>query len=142
MIVDMKTGLKLGYSPSSRTGNLGISMGMVLKVYLDYVNKSTTTGVNVEEMNNANSDLFTAFHSYPTGIDAQPWPCVIGFSMNTKSWGYAVVDRLVPVLPDPRPWHELVLPTASKEMLMSLAKSKVDPPSMSRYRYEDVIQVN
>jgi len=68
--------------------------------------------------------------------------------------GYAVVDRLVPVLADSRPWDQLVLPKASKEMLMSLAKSKLhnnnsnssnssnnnnSGTSRSRYRYEDVI---
>ena len=95
--------------------------------------------MNLEELNSQNADLFTAFDSFPEGVNAQPWPCVIGFSMSTKSWGYAVVDRLVPVLPDPRPWSELVLPPVSKEMLMSLAKSKLRSPGRSRYRYEDVI---
>jgi hypothetical protein len=128
VIIDMKTGLQLGYSPSSRTGDLGVSMGSVLKVYLDFVRKSAGTGyqVDLEEMNIANSDIFTAFDKFPEGVNAQPWPCVVGFSMNTKSWGYVVVDRLAPVLPDPTPWHELVLPSATKEILMSLAKSKVD----------------
>ena len=139
VIVDVKTGLDLGYAPCSRTGNLGISLGMITKVYMDFLRKNTGAKVNLEEMNSANSDIFTAFDSFPTGMNAQPWPCVIGFSMNTKSWGYAVVDRLVPVLPDQRPWNELVLPPASKEMLMSLAKSKLQWPHRSRYSYDDVI---
>ena len=49
------------------------------------------------------------------GRDAQPWPCVVGFSMNTKSWGHVLVDQLQSVLPDPQPWEHLVLPAGTKE---------------------------
>ena len=139
VIVDVKTGLNLGYAPCSRVGSLGTSMAMITKVYLDYLRKSSNDNVNLDEMNNENAGLFTAFDSFPSGINAQPWPCVVAFSMSTKSWGYAVVDRLVPVLPDPRPWSELVLPVESKEMLMSLAKTKIQQPAKSRYSYQDVI---
>ena len=47
----------------------------------------------------------------------------LSLRMSTKSWGYAIVDRLIPVLPDPRPWSELVL-SESKEMLMSSLRQK------------------
>ena len=139
VIVDVKTGLNLGYAPCSRVGSLGTSMAMITKVYLDYLRKSSNDNVNLDEMNNENAGLFTAFDSFPSGINAQPWPCVVAFSMSTKSWGYAIVDRLIPVLPDPRPWSELVLPVESKEMLMSLVKTKIQQPAKSRYSYQDVI---
>jgi hypothetical protein len=139
VIVDVQTGLNLGYAPASRTGALGIAMGTITKLYLDHIRKETGTKVNLSEMNNMNEGVFTAFESFPAGVNAQPWPCVVGFSMSTKSWGYAIVDRLVPVLPDPTPWNELVLPSESKEMLMSLAKSKVQRSDKDRYRYNDVI---
>jgi len=137
VIVDVKTGLNLGYAPASRTGELGMMMGNIMKYYLDFTRKATHSKVDIEELNS--SGYFTAYDSFPDGVNAQPWPCVIGFSMTTKSWGYAVVDRLEPVSPDPRPWSELVLPNTSREMLMSLAKQKIQGDSQLRYRYNDVI---
>ena len=86
VIIDVQTGLNLGYAPSSRTGNLGISMGMITKVYLDFIRKSTGAKINLEEMNDQNAGLFTAFESFPMGVNAQPWACAIGFSMTTKTW--------------------------------------------------------
>jgi quinol monooxygenase YgiN len=137
VIVDMKTGLNLGYAPASRTGELGMAMGYIMKFYLDFIRKATHANANIEELNNAG--YLTAYETFPEGVNAQPWPCVIGFSMTTKSWGYTVVDGLLPVLPDPRPWSELVLPTTSREMLMSLAQQKIHGSGTSRYRYNDVI---
>lgn len=137
VVVDVKTGLSLGYAPASRTGELGMSMGYIMKFYLDFIRKATHANADIEELNN--SGYLTAYEYFPEGVHAQPWPCVIGFSMTTKSWGYAVVDRLLPVLPDPRPWSELVLPQTSREMLMSLAKQKIHGSGTSRYRYDDVI---
>lgn len=135
VIIDIKTGLNLGYASTSRTGELGIVMGHTMKLYLDFIRKATHSKVNLEDLNG--TGYITAYETFPE--NAQPWPCVIGFSMTTKSWGYAVVDQLVPVLPDSRPWSELVLPSASREMLMSLAEEKILRSGQSRYRYDDLI---
>eukprot|EP00948_MAST-09A_sp_MAST-9A-sp1_P002408 g2408.t1 len=141
LIVDVLTGINLGYAAASRTGDFGNALGLTTQLYLDYLRKSKGSKISLEDLNNSHEGLFTAYETFPKGINAQPWPCVIGFSMNVKSWGYALIDRLRPVLPDPRPWLELVLPPATKEMLMSLTRSKVKKVqnSTSRYRYEDVI---
>lgn len=136
-IIDIRTGLNLGYAPASRTGELGIAMGYIMKFYLDFIRKATHANVTVQEINK--SGYFTAYDKFPQGVNAQPWPCVIGFSMTTKSWGYVVVDGLRPVLPDPRPWSQLVLPDSSREMLMSLAELKIQGSNSSRYKYDDVI---
>eukprot|EP00980_Cylindrotheca_fusiformis_P008333 scaffold1750_cov108-Cylindrotheca_fusiformis.AAC.4 len=112
--------LLLGYAPGSRTRELGMAMGFIMKFYLDFIRKATHATASIDELNN--SGYLTAYESFPEGVNAQPWSCVIGFSMTTKSWGYTVVDGLLPVLPDPRPWSELVLPKTSREMLMSLAQ--------------------
>ena len=66
VIVDVKTGLNL-YAPCSRVGSLGTSMAMITKVYLDYLRKSSNDNVNLDEMNNENAGLFTAFDSFPSG---------------------------------------------------------------------------
>eukprot|EP00949_MAST-11_sp_MAST-11-sp1_P001464 g1464.t1 len=145
VIIDVETGLHLGYAPATRTGELGISMAQITKVYLDYMRKSNSTAKSqatfLDQMNAANEGFFTAYAAFPKGRDAQPWPCVVGFSMNTKSWGHVLVDQLQSVLPDPQPWEHLVLPAGTKEMIMSLAESKIlhGNTETARYRYNDVI---
>lgn len=139
-IIDAKSAMELGHIPASPVDEVGAAIAITMKAY-----KQSERGAQANETMEKRQQRLKGMHilawdHVPEG--GMPWPCVVAFSLTTKSWGHVLVSGLSSIQPNADPWRQLVLPGKTKEIILSTAmmclrgKGKVDDCSTDLAHHE------
>eukprot|EP00122_Pirum_gemmata_P006164 Pgem_evm1s5628 len=136
LVVDTARGTDLGHAPANSNDNLGAEISLTIKQLKNVqrsMKGSSSMKLKSEKLVAAGLRVCTKLSTTSKLIC---WPAVIAFSLTTKIWGHVLLDSLTPVKPSIDAWNQLVLPTRTKEMLLSMAAT----PDAPRYMYQDIVE--
>eukprot|EP00457_Paulinella_chromatophora_P001234 gb/GEZN01001236.1/.p1 GENE.gb/GEZN01001236.1/~~gb/GEZN01001236.1/.p1 ORF type:complete len:989 (-),score=167.77 gb/GEZN01001236.1/:238-3177(-) len=126
MVIDTARGLLLGHLIARGKDEDCMAYQLVVKAY-KAVQRARSDGMTLEKMDDQlKKQGLRLMQTVPSGLGYMVWPAVVGFSLGLKSWGHVVVEGLETVVKNPDPWTKLVLPTAKKELLLSLVEANFD----------------
>jgi hypothetical protein len=85
--------------------------------------KGDSSVQNPMEDNSIDGDVLLVESPLPDSLIRRTWPVVCGFSLESRTWGLALVDGLSPVVFQESAFDALVLPQARKRLLRALVTS-------------------
>lgn len=141
LIVDTRRGLDLGHAPVAAVDDLGAAIAEVTKRLRTVQRALGETQSEQERAERLTSAGLTVWPRLSGNLELLCWPTVVAFSLTIKQWGFVLVEGLQPVPISADAWEQLILPAATKEMLLAMAQStqRQAGGSPPRYRFRDVV---
>jgi len=120
LVVDTELGMSMNYHLVSNADTVSEAILVTMRDYMR-LTKVNNKEQDTEEkrFERYKSSSLHVYRSLPEQLKLTLWPTVVAFSLTQKIWGYAIVSGLESVTPSSVAWSQLVLPTATKEMLFA-----------------------